>query len=142
MSTDHHNSDSHEVSEITESIKKGRELALIGNYEDAETYYLSAISTLKKHQQVTGSNQAGNVDMLTKEYELVSSLRATLASFKEEGAKKRDDTPVREPMNRPPVRPPVHVTSKPSEDEVRPVATHPTHSDEKKRHSQQHQPHF
>lgn len=93
-----------EPMDILESVKKGRELALVGSYEESEIYYSASISGLKK----LGGGQS-SIDMLSKEYELVSSLRGILLSYREEGNKRRDDTPIKEPLPRPR---PVHVVAK------------------------------
>ena len=112
---------SEEESKISDNAKRGRELALIGNYEDAEIYYTAAISSLNKHyQQELQQETKDSIDLLVKEYELVTSLRATLLSFKEESNKRKEDTPTtQDSVPRPR---PAHVVSNPS--------THRSQSDE------------
>lgn len=111
--------------EVSEDVKKARELALVGSYEESEIYYKAAISASRKHQHM----KEESIDLLAKEVDLVLSLRATLASFKEDTSKQHEphsDTPLREPMPRPSVRP-VHVVSKHSEDDHK---IHQSHSDD------------
>lgn len=83
--------------DVKESIKLGREQALFGNYDDAETYYGSAYSSLqrlsKQADPWTKERLKGTLDMLAQEYELVKVLKSTLASFKEDDvAKRREST--------------------------------------------------
>ena len=123
--------------QILESIKRARELALIGNYDDSEVYYTSAITSFK--QQRKGEKEdvqkqvTESVNMLTKEYELVKSLKSTLSSFKEDSSSKRHDvfdsyTPSepRQPVH------PVRVVSQSNSDEGthRKLPTRRTNSEE------------
>ena len=95
----------------SEDVKKARELALIGNYEEAEIYYSVAISSLKRLQgQQQGDVIAG--DKLTEELEIALMLRSTLSSFKDRRLESQSqDTPVRDPVPHPPARP-LHIVSR------------------------------
>ena len=80
---------------LSEDIRKARENALIGNYDDSEVYFGSAITSLQRltkqaNGQVRDSHKETS-DMLMKEYELVKMLRQTLASFKEDPAKRKEE---------------------------------------------------
>ena len=96
--------------DASEDVKKARELALIGNYEESEIYYSAAVGSLKRLQSPVRESSSGS--KLAKELEIVLSLRSTLSSFKDRRPEQQSqDTPIRDPVSRPPVRP-VHIVSK------------------------------
>ncbi|XP_011405478.1 PREDICTED: katanin p60 ATPase-containing subunit A1-like [Amphimedon queenslandica] len=100
--------------DTSENVKMARELALIGNYEESEIYYSAAIGSLKRLQSPIREGSSGFklVKELEKELEIVLSLRSTLSSFKDRRLEQQSqDTPIRDPVSRPPVRP-VHIVSK------------------------------
>ena len=81
---------------LSEDIRKARENALIGNYDDSEVYFGSAITSLQRLSKQANSQAARDShketsDMLVQEYELVKMLRQTLASFKEDPAKRKEE---------------------------------------------------
>lgn len=102
--------------DIVETVKKARELALVGSYEDAEIYYSSALSSLSQlSKKESETSVQPSIDMLAQEYEIVKSLRGTLASFKEDASRRQPDLANSDSVPRPSGRP-VRIVSKPSED--------------------------
>lgn len=87
------------MSEVLVNIKKARELALIGTYDESEVFYGSVISSLnhmRKNESEEGDRQlAEAVELLTQEYEQVRALKATIASFKDDSGRRNIVPPVR-----------------------------------------------
>ncbi len=86
--------------DIRVNLKKARELALIGGYDESEIFYSAVISSLnycKKNESEEGDRQLTEaVAMLTQEYEQVKALKATIASFKDDSGRRNvvpDPTP-------------------------------------------------
>ena len=77
---------------LSEDINKAREQALIGNYDDAEVYFGSAITSLQRlaKQGDTREELKETTEMLVQEFELVKMLKSTLASFKEDPVKRKE----------------------------------------------------
>lgn len=79
---------------LSENVKKAREQALIGNYDDAEVYFGSAITSLQRLSRQGDAHdtpeQKESTEMLVQEFELVKMLKLTLASFKEDPMKRKD----------------------------------------------------
>lgn len=79
---------------LSEDIRKARENALIGNYDDSEVYFGSAIASLRRlSRQMNGparEKHKATTDMLVQEYELVKMLKQTLSSFKEDPVKRKE----------------------------------------------------
>uniref|UniRef100_A0A3P8S5L6 Katanin p60 ATPase-containing subunit A1 n=1 Tax=Amphiprion percula TaxID=161767 RepID=A0A3P8S5L6_AMPPE len=77
------------LAEICDNAKKGREYALLGNYDSSIVYYQGVIQQIHKHCQ-TLKDPALKVrwqqvsQELTEEYEQVKGIMATLDSFKSE----------------------------------------------------------
>ncbi|XP_068185338.1 katanin p60 ATPase-containing subunit A-like 1 isoform X1 [Antennarius striatus] len=77
------------LAEICDNAKKGREFALLGNYDSSIVYYQGVIQQIHKHCQSLRDpalkvkwQQIGQE--LTEEYEQVKSITVTLESFKSE----------------------------------------------------------
>nr|XP_004568079.1 katanin p60 ATPase-containing subunit A-like 1 isoform X2 [Maylandia zebra] len=75
------------LAEICDNAKKGREYALLGNYDSSIVYYQGVIPQIHKHCQslrdpalIVRWQQLSK--QLTEEYEQVKSIMATLESFK------------------------------------------------------------
>ena len=94
--------------QILFDLKKARELALAGSYDDSEVYFTSVIASLrqmkKNESEEAETHLSEAVDMLTQEYEQVRSLKSTIASFKEDTSR-RHAVP-----NSSPDLPPVHIS--------------------------------
>uniref|UniRef100_A0A3B3YGI9 Katanin p60 ATPase-containing subunit A1 n=1 Tax=Poecilia mexicana TaxID=48701 RepID=A0A3B3YGI9_9TELE len=77
------------LAEICDNAKKGREYALLGNYDSSVVYYQGVIQQIHKHSQSL-RDPALKVKWqqlrqeLTEEYEQVKSIMGTLESFKSE----------------------------------------------------------
>ncbi|KAL3969731.1 titin [Sarotherodon galilaeus] len=77
------------LADICDNAKKGREYALLGNYDSSIVYYQGVIQQIHKHCQslrdpaLTVRWQQLSKE-LTEEYEQVKSIMATLESFKSE----------------------------------------------------------
>ncbi|XP_032960528.1 katanin p60 ATPase-containing subunit A-like 1 isoform X3 [Rhinolophus ferrumequinum] len=99
------------LAEICDNAKKGREYALLGNYDSSMVYYQGVIQQIQRHCQsvrdpaVKGKWQQVRQELL-EEYEQVKSIVSTLESFKID---KPPDFPVScqdEPFRDPAVWPP------------------------------------
>ncbi|XP_024060894.1 katanin p60 ATPase-containing subunit A-like 1 [Terrapene carolina triunguis] len=99
------------LAEICDNAKKGREYALLGNYDSSMVYYQGVIQQIQRHCQsirdpaVKGKWQQVRQELL-EEYEQVKSIVNTLESFKID---KPPDIPVSyqdEPFRDPAVWPP------------------------------------
>ncbi|GAB5566259.1 katanin p60 ATPase-containing subunit A-like 1 isoform X1 [Prionailurus iriomotensis] len=99
------------LAEICDNAKKGREFALLGNYDSSMVYYQGVIQQIQRHCQsvrdpaVKGKWQQVRQELL-EEYEQVKSIVSTLESFKID---KPPDFPVScqdEPFRDPAVWPP------------------------------------
>ncbi|XP_064131358.1 katanin p60 ATPase-containing subunit A-like 1 isoform X2 [Loxodonta africana] len=99
------------LAEICDNAKKGREYALLGNYDSSMVYYQGVIQQIQRHCQsvrdpaVKGKWQQVRQELL-EEYEQVKSIVSTLESFKMD---KPPDFPVScqdEPFRDPAVWPP------------------------------------
>nr|ACO88991.1 katanin p60 subunit A-like 1, isoform 2 (predicted) [Dasypus novemcinctus] len=99
------------LAEICDNAKKGREYALLGNYDSSMVYYQGVIQQIHRHCQsvrdpaVKGKWQQVRQELL-EEYEQVKSIVSTLESFKID---KPPDFPVSyqdEPFRDPAVWPP------------------------------------
>lgn len=99
------------LAEICDNAKKGREYALLGNYDSSMVYYQGVIQQIQRHCQsvrdpaVKGRWQQVRQELL-EEYEQVKSIVSTLESFKID---KPPDFPVScqdEPFRDPAVWPP------------------------------------
>ena len=103
--------------DILETVKKAREFGLVGSYEDAEIYYTSALSSLSQlSKQESETSVQPSIDMVAQEYEIVKSLRSTLASFKEDASRRQPDLANNSDSVPRPSGRPVRIVSKPSED--------------------------
>ncbi|XP_060047664.1 katanin p60 ATPase-containing subunit A-like 1 isoform X2 [Erinaceus europaeus] len=75
------------LAEICDNAKKGREYALLGNYDSSMVYYQGVIQQIQRHCQsvrdpaVKGKWQQVRQELL-EEYEQVKSIVSTLESFK------------------------------------------------------------
>ncbi len=105
--------------EVLANLKKARELALIGNYDESEIFYASLISSLnhmKKNETEEGDKHlTDSVHMLNQEYEQVRALKATIASFKNDAGRR-------------------NIVSESSPDHHRPTPVHHVRSDESSAH--------
>ncbi|XP_077724346.1 katanin p60 ATPase-containing subunit A-like 1 isoform X2 [Canis aureus] len=99
------------LAEICDNAKKGREYALLGNYDSSMVYYQGVIQQIQRHCQsvrdpaVKGKWQQVRQELL-EEYEQVKNIVSTLESFKMD---KPPDFPVScqdEPFRDPAVWPP------------------------------------
>ncbi|KAF4086356.1 hypothetical protein AMELA_G00105420 [Ameiurus melas] len=87
------------LAEICDNTKKGREYALLGNYDSSMVYYQGVLQQIQKHCQslrdpaLKGKWQQVKQE-LVEEYEQVKSILSTLESFKV-------DKPVDLPISRP-----------------------------------------
>nr|KAF6427707.1 katanin catalytic subunit A1 like 1 [Rousettus aegyptiacus] len=99
------------LAEICDNAKKGREYALLGNYDSSMVYYQGVLQQIQRHCQavrdpaVRGRWQQVRQELL-EEYEQVKSIVSTLESFKID---KPPDFPVScqdEPFRDPAVWPP------------------------------------
>ncbi|XP_037597609.1 katanin p60 ATPase-containing subunit A-like 1 isoform X2 [Cebus imitator] len=99
------------LAEICDNAKKGREYALLGNYDSSMVYYQGVIQQIQRHCQsirdpaIKGKWQQVRQELL-EEYEQVKSIVSTLESFKID---KPPDFPVScqdEPFRDPAVWPP------------------------------------
>ncbi|ERE74747.1 katanin ATPase-containing subunit A-like 1-like protein [Cricetulus griseus] len=99
------------LAEICDNAKKGREYALLGNYDSSMVYYQGVIQQIQRHCQsvrdpaVKGKWHQVRQELL-EEYEQVKSIVSTLESFKVD---KPPDFPVScqdEPFRDPAVWPP------------------------------------
>ncbi|MBZ3890339.1 Katanin p60 ATPase-containing subunit A-like 1 [Sciurus carolinensis] len=99
------------LAEICDNAKKGREYALLGNYDSSMVYYQGVIQQIQRHCQsvrdpaIKGKWHQVRQELL-EEYEQVKSIVSTLESFKIE---KPPDFPVScqdEPFRDPAVWPP------------------------------------
>ncbi|KAM9022139.1 katanin p60 ATPase-containing subunit A-like 1 isoform 3-T10 [Ara ararauna] len=99
------------LAEICDNAKKGREYALLGNYDSSMVYYQGVIQQIQRHCQsirdpaIKGKWQQVRQE-LVEEYEQVKSIVNTLESFKMD---RRADIPVScqdEPFRDPDVWPP------------------------------------
>ncbi|XP_010214365.1 PREDICTED: katanin p60 ATPase-containing subunit A-like 1 [Tinamus guttatus] len=99
------------LAEICDNAKKGREYALLGNYDSSMVYYQGVIQQIQRHCQsirdpaIKGKWQQVRQE-LVEEYEQVKSIVSTLESFKME---RPADIPVScqdEPFRDPAVWPP------------------------------------
>nr|KAF6452635.1 katanin catalytic subunit A1 like 1 [Molossus molossus] len=99
------------LAEICDNAKKGREYALLGNYDSSMVYYQGVIQQIHRHCQsvrdpaIKGKWQQVRQELL-EEYEQVKSIVNTLESFKID---KPPDFPVScqdEPFRDPAVWPP------------------------------------
>ncbi|XP_073439265.1 katanin p60 ATPase-containing subunit A-like 1 [Dendrobates tinctorius] len=99
------------LAEMCDNAKKGREYALLGNYDSSMVYYQGVIQQIQKHFQnirdpVVKVKWQQVCQDLVEEYEQVKTIVSTLESFKIE---KPDDFPVAlqdEPVKDPAVWPP------------------------------------
>eukprot|EP00073_Rattus_norvegicus_P029128 XP_006248890.1 PREDICTED: katanin p60 ATPase-containing subunit A-like 1 isoform X1 [Rattus norvegicus] len=99
------------LAEICENAKKGREYALLGNYDSSMVYYQGVIQQIQRHCQslrdpATKAKWQQVRQELLEEYEQVKSIVSTLESFKMD---KPPDFPVScrdEPFRDPAVWPP------------------------------------
>ena len=122
--------------EVLTNLKKARELALIGNYDESEIFYATLISSLnhiKKNETEEGDKHLTDaVHMLIQEYEQVKALNATLASFKNDNGR-RNVVSESSPNSRPPAVHQVRSVSHSDESSVHgkkmPVIRH--HSEER-----------
>ncbi|XP_021564828.1 katanin p60 ATPase-containing subunit A-like 1 [Carlito syrichta] len=99
------------LAEICDNAKKGREYALLGNYDSSMVYYQGVLQQIQRHCQsvrdpaIKGKWQQVRQELL-EEYEQVKSIVSTLESFKID---KPPDFPVScpdEPFRDPAVWPP------------------------------------
>ncbi|EDL89542.1 katanin p60 subunit A-like 1, isoform CRA_b [Rattus norvegicus] len=75
------------LAEICENAKKGREYALLGNYDSSMVYYQGVIQQIQRHCQslrdpATKAKWQQVRQELLEEYEQVKSIVSTLESFK------------------------------------------------------------
>ena len=75
------------LEDISENVKMGREYALLGNYDTASVYYQGVLQQIHKHMITvkdhnTRSHWQSVRQELAEEYEHVTNITNTLASFK------------------------------------------------------------
>ncbi|KAI4895184.1 hypothetical protein NFI96_023707 [Prochilodus magdalenae] len=70
------------LTEICDNAKKGREYALLGNYDSSMVYYQGVIQQIHKHCQSLKDPALKVRQELVEEYEQVRSIVSTLESFK------------------------------------------------------------
>ncbi|KAF5916368.1 hypothetical protein HPG69_017602 [Diceros bicornis minor] len=105
------------LAEICDNAKKGREYALLGNYDSSMVYYQGVIQQIQRHCQtvrdpaVKGKWQQVRQELL-EEYEQVKSIVSTLESFKIDKPLdfpvSSQDEPFRDPAVWPPPVPAEH----------------------------------
>jgi hypothetical protein len=73
------------MDEVSEHIKQAREHALVGHYDDSETYYAGAlrgVHQILRIQEPEGKRKwRESIGLLSKELDLVKSLSSTLTFF-------------------------------------------------------------
>ena len=74
---------------LSKDINKAREQALIVNYDNAEVYFGSAVTSLQRlaKQGDMREELKETTEMLVQEFELVKMLKLILASFEEDPVK-------------------------------------------------------
>ncbi|XP_032150298.1 katanin p60 ATPase-containing subunit A-like 1 isoform X4 [Sapajus apella] len=105
------------LAEICDNAKKGREYALLGNYDSSMVYYQGVIQQIQRHCQsirdpaIKGKWQQVRQELL-EEYEQVKSIVSTLESFKidkpPDFSVSCQDEPFRDPAVWPPPVPAEH----------------------------------